>query len=570
MEWTMSALSVVVSAGATLCVGIGIVALKKRPDPMAWPLAMLMFTGALWAIPHALSFGFTTVEQVAFWNKLVYPAASLVPVAYFVLGLRYAGYNRWLAWPVYAGLCAVPALTFALVWTNPAHGLFWESVAVEHVGNAATLDVTGGPLFWTNLLYSYALIALTWGVFASVVIHAGPLYRKQALLMLIGGIVPTGLNVVFNFGVGPLPPVDLTSSALAVSGLAFAVALFRYDLLGLTPAAYRSLPDLFADGVLVFDEEERLVEANDYAERTLETPLTVGTRASELFEQSLQTLDGAVISSGGANTHTRMYTLRYAPLRNQRRDLVGHALVMREVTDLKEHQQRLSVTNRVLRHNLRNELNIIIGVAEQLERTTTDGQTREALERLRAAANRLTDVSEKARHIQTSLRIDQQSLLAIDAAPIVERIVEQYQQQYPAAEVRYEGAHSAPVLAAGEQLLETMVRNVVENALEHHDCERPTIEVTVSTRGDNVTIQVADDGPGIPPEEVEVLDETAETQLQHGSSLGLWLTHWLASAMDGTLEFEENEPRGTVVTVRLQATDADERGETAVSVEPTS
>jgi signal transduction histidine kinase len=111
------------------------------------------------------------------------------------------------------------------------------------------------------------------------------------------------------------------------------------------------------------------------------------------------------------------------------------------------------------------------------------------------------------------------------------------------------------VLAAGTDSLETVVRNIVENALEHNDSEQPTVDVNVFREGETVIVRVADDGPGIPPAEYEVLGESSETQLQHGSSLGLWLTYWLVSAMDGDIEFGSNKPRGSVVTLRFQAAD---------------
>jgi signal transduction histidine kinase len=66
-----------------------------------------------------------------------------------------------------------------------------------------------------------------------------------------------------------------------------------------------------------------------------------------------------------------------------------------------------------------------------------------------------------------------------------------------------------------------------------------------------VEITVADDGPGIPDIELDVLAENQETPLKHGSGLGLWLIDWLVDHLDGELTFESREPRGTIVTVRL-------------------
>lgn len=553
MGWTVSVVSAVVLTAAVLCTGIGVVALRKRPDPVAVPLAALMFFGTLWTVPEAISLGFDTLEQVRFWSKLLFPGASLVPVAYFVLALRYAGYDRWQSWKFYGGLCVVPVVTVLGAFTNSTHELFWESTALREVAGVTALDGANGPLLWLNLGYSYLLIVLAWGIFAGVALNSRPLYRRQALLMLFGGVAPTALNIMFNLGVGPLPSLDLTSSSLALSGAAFALALFRYELIGLTPAAYRSVPDLFADGVLVFDDDRRVVEANDHAECILDTEITAGMSADALFDSSLGDLDGTVLATDKPNP--QMYTVRYSVLCDQRDDPAGHAVVMREVTELKEHQQRLSVTNRVLRHNLRNELNIVLGVADQLDRSDLDGQSCESLERLQDAANRLNDVSEKARHIQESLRIDDKSLLAIDLVTTLERTVQRYRQEFPDAEIRYDGPAHLFVRAAGRETLETVVRNVVENAIEHNDTEEPTVEITAAEDGDDALLTVADNGPGIPPEEVEILDKTAESQLEHGSSLGLWLTYWLVTAMDGVIEFESNEPRGSVVTVRLQAAD---------------
>ncbi|MFC7073464.1 histidine kinase N-terminal 7TM domain-containing protein [Halovenus rubra] len=560
MGWTVSVVSVVVFMSALLCAGITVFALRNRPDPMAWPLAVLTFMGFLWATPHAISFGVSGLEQVVFWNKLVYPSASLVPVAYLVFALRYAGYERWLSWQLYAVLCVVPFISAVTAWVDPAPGLFYQSVDVQYVGNAATISFSRGPVFLLNMLFSYLLIGLTWLIFIGVILRDGPMHRRQAALMLSGGIVPTLFNFLFNLGIGPFPSIDLTSSSLAISGAAFAVALFRYNLLGLTPAAYRSVPDLFADGVLVFDENEHLIEANDHASDVLGTPLSIGTHVTELFNAPFDELDGTVLTAD--KNSQRMYTVRYSPLCNKRDERVGHALALREVTALKEHQQRLSVTNRVLRHNLRNEINIILGEADVLEAKVNNQTDRESLQRILSAATRLNDVGQKARHIQTSLTLGADDRRAIDVVDITDDVIEQYRTLYPDAEIRQEGPSTAMVFVAGGDPLKTIVRNIVENALEHNDSDNPTVVVTVAIDAEIVTVRVSDDGPGIPPEEHEILGKPSETPLQHGSSLGLWLTYWLVSATDGTIEFEHNEPRGTVVTLQFPAADETEQDDT--------
>jgi sensor histidine kinase regulating citrate/malate metabolism len=67
-----------------------------------------------------------------------------------------------------------------------------------------------------------------------------------------------------------------------------------------------------------------------------------------------------------------------------------------------------------------------------------------------------------------------------------------------------------------------------------------------------VDVHVEDDGPGVPGSERDVVvGDAAITQLQHGSGIGLWMTRWLVGVFDGELVIEDNDPRGTVVTLRL-------------------
>lgn len=555
MDWTVSVFSFVAFGSAVLCASIGVAVLRERPDPMVWPLVVLMAAGTAWAIPHAISFGYTDLDQVLFWNRLIYPGAAIVPVAYFVLSLRYAGYDHWLSWPVYVGVCVIPVTTVGVVWTSPEQGVFWADLTVKRVGNSSVLDPTFGPWFWVFLLYSYLLIGLSWVVFANVASSSRPVYRRQAVLMLASGVVPTALNAMFNFGVLPGLEIDLTTSALAVSGGAFAVALFRYDLFGLSPVAYRNVPDLFGDAVLVFDDERQLIEANIHAEHILDSSLEIGTDARDIFDSSLESIDGTVLTTPGVDS--RSYSVRYSELYDQRDDVAGHVIVMREITELKEHEQRLSVTNRILRHNLRNELNVILVEAERLEHLRESGNhaERDALERITAAVDRLDDVGEKARHIQSSLAFDEETLVVVDVVPTVEAVIERYRDQYPDADISLDVPESACILAGGNDALETVVRNLVENALEHSDRSEPQVELAVLVSEEHVTLEVADDGPGIPPDEREILSKHEETPLRHGSSLGLWLVTWLVSAMGGDIEFTANGGRGTVVTLRFRSTD---------------
>ncbi len=114
-----------------------------------------------------------------------------------------------------------------------------------------------------------------------------------------------------------------------------------------------------------------------------------------------------------------------------------------------------------------------------------------------------------------------------------------------------------PAVVRSSDLLGIAVDNLLENAVVHATSLSPTVEVTVrrDEREEQVEVVVADKGPGIPPQEREVLVDGQETPLEHGSGIGLWLVNWIVSESMGTVSFGENDPTGSVVTLRLPLAD---------------
>ena len=93
----------------------------------------------------------------------------------------------------------------------------------------------------------------------------------------------------------------------------------------------------------------------------------------------------------------------------------------------------------------------------------------------------------------------------------------------------------------------------MENALVHNDKKSPEVSLVVESHDKMVRIEIVDNGPGIPEREVNVLTREYEIEpLYHGSGLGLWLVNWIVKLSDGTLAFEENESRGSRITIELK------------------
>ena len=234
------------------------------------------------------------------------------------------------------------------------------------------------------------------------------------------------------------------------------------------------------------------------------------------------------------------------------------------MTESRRYEQRLQVLNRVLRHDLKNDTNVIGGYADLL-RDHVDAEGDEYLDIIDRKVETLTHLSDQAREIDVALHSDAEQA-TIDLSRLVERLCESLESSFPHATVTVSTPPEAVVSA--DELLESAVRNVLENAVVHNDRDRPVVEATVAAADDGrYRIEVADDGPGIPAVERTVFTEARETALEHASGLGLWLVHWIVTESGGEVDIDTREPRGTLVTMRLPA-DADGGEETRGDGEP--
>lgn len=217
--------------------------------------------------------------------------------------------------------------------------------------------------------------------------------------------------------------------------------------------------------------------------------------------------------------------------------------------------RQLTVLNRVLRHDIRNDANVIHGRAEVL----ADGRIdiHEQAETIQRQAAGLAQLGEYARQVEKLLLEDDTSTERVDISKLAESVCERVQTDNPRAE--FERSLDGSQFVEAHPLVESAVSNVVENAVEH--CDKPTPQVTVRVvedPGDEyVELSVADNGPGIPEREIAILERGYETELDHMSGLGLWLVNWILTASDGGVSFEENDPQGSIVFLRFKRSSGD-------------
>ncbi|WP_255149455.1 sensor histidine kinase [Halorarius halobius] len=215
-------------------------------------------------------------------------------------------------------------------------------------------------------------------------------------------------------------------------------------------------------------------------------------------------------------------------------------------------QDTLEFVNHLLRHNVLNGLQVIGGYTDMLEdHTDTEGQR--LIDRIDERGEHMTELVDNVRVLMRTLSTDVERH-PTELSSILDSEVGVARTAYPDAEFEFEAPGEVTVSA--NRMLGAVFENLLANAVEHNDADTPQVRVDVSADGETATVRVADDGPGIPERyRGAYLEGNGWNPEKTGEGLGLYLVSTLVARFDGEVAIEENDPRGTVVVVRLPLAD---------------
>lgn len=198
---------------------------------------VLIILSAWWCYTYALELMTTDPGVMLFWVKLEWISIALLPVAWLLFSLTYAGYSRRVTLSSITLLSVIPAIMIILAWTTPAHSLIYANIGVRDVGGFVVFDAERGPAFYVHVAYSYLLILIATALIIRAWRRASGPQRQLALVVAAGALLPIISNVVYQVGLAADMPiyVDLTVPAFAFSAVLFAWGWFRLHLFELLP-----------------------------------------------------------------------------------------------------------------------------------------------------------------------------------------------------------------------------------------------------------------------------------------------------------------------------------------------
>jgi sensor histidine kinase regulating citrate/malate metabolism len=394
----------------------------------------------------------------------------------------------------------------------------------------------------------------------------GPSVRSVAPILDGGrvvGMVSAGVRVsaLEVAAAGRLPALLAIAAVVLALGSLGSLALGRYlsrvtrgygpEQLGQLFAYYESVLHSVREGVVLVDPRGRMVIRNDQASRLLGLPEHDGVAAPARVDgldlpESLREL----LSSGRSAhdeihvTADRVLVVNQGPATTQegrRSRVIGAVATLRDQTEIAalgtelETMRTLSDALRSQAHEHGNRVHTIVSLLEL-------GRTDEAL------AFATEDLS-------LSQSLADELVVSLDE-PVLAALVMGKAAQANERGVQLDAEASAALAGSGvaAQDLVTIVGNLIDNAIDAAAAGDPPrwVSLSISQAGDDVVIEVADSGAGVPPEEAERILRYGYSTKPHtgpGRGLGLALVKRSVERLGGTLTVSPGA--GAVFTVVL-------------------
>jgi len=538
---SLSALDVIRLAGAVLAGTLALVTYRNRSRSGAWPVIGVLLAITVWQGSGFMA-GNTGVQASLFWAKLVYTSVPALVTCTFLFTLLYTGFERYVT-PRTVGLLAVEPLAVAgLVWTSDAHDLTFEAVRPASTGYW-TVDLTLGPALTAHLVYAYALLLASLALLVRLLLDRQALYPRQVYAVIAAILAPSVADLFYQVGV---TSIDLAPVALTITAVFLTAAVFQFRLLDVSPVTQESIVENISDGLFVLDRDGRFVEMNAVANSLLDLEdeqvdgrqlSTVLSHVPAVHEAVTDTEDGDCEVEIDTDD-PKFLRVKVTTLRDHHGASIGTQVLLDDVTERRRRERQLERQNKqldrfadVVSHDLRNPLNVATGHLE-IARETGDQESFDAVERAHDRMRTLIDdVLTLARDGRTIAETDAVSLSAVaDKAWSSVRA--------PEASLTVE---TDLELDADPERLQRLLENLFRNSVEHSP---GAVSITVGRLDDTAGYYVADDGPGVPPEERDRILDHGYTTTADGTGLGLSIVQSIADAHGWQVTLTESESGG--------------------------
>ena len=343
MAYRFRAYAVVLICSAVADVAAAIVVWRRRGSAGRTSLCAVLLAAAAWSASYALELASRSTAGRELWGALEYLGTTLLPPAWLLFALQYT--NRWgpSRRRLVSGLAFEPVVVLSMLAYPATRSL----IRSYPPGPPAPVpNPRLGLLYWPHFVYTNGLVLAASAILLIAVMRISRLYWRQSITLLIAIFLPLLGNAMSSVQLPPFEDLDPTPIAVSLAAGVLVVGVLRYRLLDLRPVARTLVVDKMLDAVLVVDAQGHVVDLNLAAQQLLGRTArrALGCSADALLaERGVvdHRRQGTYDVRLDAGDHYRDLEMVVTPLLDPRGATAGRVLVLRDVSERREHERTL-------------------------------------------------------------------------------------------------------------------------------------------------------------------------------------------------------------------------------------
>ena len=538
------------------------------------------------------------IDPIKF-DYIVYIGACFLPVSLLFTGIIFANTKIKFSWKHYL-LLIVPIISLLVLWTNDYHHLFYEHYSTK------VINTIFGPYFYIHSIYSYICIAVGLWFLISYAIKNSGFFSNQCILIMIGTIVPTSINILATFGILDLS-IYITPITYIVTLFCYAFAMFKLQLFKSSPIALQKIVDRISDSYIVLNEDNNITDFNKTFLTTfhLKDANVRNVNIFDLLKITNVNLVNDVILKDALievrnSSKTLVFEKEFSSLNKffhieintitSKGNFLGTVILLKDTTQhmedmqtIKDNQEMLMEKERLaslgqliggIAHNLKTPIMSISGATEGLsdlikeyDSSIGDPEVNEQdhhdiakdmfewVKKIREYTEYMSDVITAVKGQAVVMSEQDSYLFTIDE--LVKRVDILMKHELKNALINL----NTSVMTDGNleikgnvNSLVQVINNMISNAIQAYNGKtNENIDFTISKESSNVIISIKDYAGGLPKEVSDKLfKEMVTTKGKNGTGLGLFMSYSnIRAHFNGNITFETEQGVGTQFNIIL-------------------
>ena len=573
---------------------------QKQINKFFFTVLLCIFIISIGVISQSIGYYIFNINPIYF-EYFIYIGTCFLPVSLFFTSIVFSKskivFNKF-----YLLLFIIPILSLILLWTNNWHHLFFTLYSFN------LNEMKTGNYVIIHYVYTYLLLAISiFNLIKYSVKNAG-FFSKQSLLIVIGSLIPIIVNILGTFGIIPMS-VYVTPICFSFTILFFALAIFKFKFLSITPIAMQRIVDRISDSFIVINDENVITDFNQTFLKTFNLSdnkvrntnfldlIKYADFAQDDIDKMMNILDNCKVDTGtyqfkkDFKINDKYFNIEVNGIFSKDsflgnlvllKDVTQHILDMKTIEDnqsmLMEKERLASLGQMIggIAHNLKTPIMSIAGATEGLldltkeydisigdpEVTNEDHHAivkdmNEWIEKIKEYTEYMSNVITAVKGQAVNFADETSDSFTINEAIKYIDVLMKHELKNALVSLNIDVQTDSNTSIKGNiNSFVQVVNNLISNAIQAYtDQPNKVIDFVIKKVDNDIQFIIQDYGSGIPKSvQDRLFKEMITTKGKNGTGLGLFMSYSnIRAHFNGNMTFESKEGKGTkfVITIPL-------------------